>query len=203
MIGVDLDAQKLSLGLKPSYFEGEDSEGDADQTVKDVDEEAFEAAAELDSSNEDMELGEYNSKRPVVHGDVGASSECFTRRPYSSTACSPVRVLCHPERNTSSCSLIVSVRTKQCDDPKHCQLGSGMRMDDTEQDAAQHIGLRHQENGDDDEDDNEDEENTADSDDAGEAEEKGALSASTAAGACHLPGRAILALQPWQTQGLI
>ena len=63
MIGVDLDAQKLSLGLKPSYFEGEDSEGDADQTVKDVDEEAFEAAAELDSSDEDMELGEYCSKR--------------------------------------------------------------------------------------------------------------------------------------------
>ncbi len=198
MIGVDLDAQKLSLGLKPSYFEGEDSEGDADQTVKDVDEEAFEAAAELDSSDEDMELGEYCSERPVMHGDVGASSEC--RRPYSSTACSPVRVLCHPKRNTSSCSLIVSVRTKQCDDPKHCQLCSGMRMDDTEQDAAQQKGLRHQENTDD---DDEDEEDTAGSDDAEEAEEKGALSASTAAGACHLPGRAILALQPWQTQGLI
>ena len=64
MIGVDLDAQKLSLGLKPSYFEGEDGDGegadvDADQTMKDLDEEAFEAAAELDSSDEDMELGEY------------------------------------------------------------------------------------------------------------------------------------------------
>ena len=81
MIGVDLDAQKLSLGLKPSYFEGEDSEGDADQTIKDVEEEALEAAAELDSSDEDMELGEYCSKRPVMHEDVGASRECYTRMP--------------------------------------------------------------------------------------------------------------------------
>ena len=63
VIGVDLDAQKLSLGLRPSYFEGEDSEAegadvDADQTTRDVDEEAFEEAAELDSSDEDMGLGE-------------------------------------------------------------------------------------------------------------------------------------------------
>ena len=116
MIGVDLEAQKLSLGLKPSYFEGEDSGGEgadveADHAIKALDEEAFEAAAELHSSDEDMEFGEYCSKRPVMHGDVGASSECLARRPHLSTACLPGRVLCHPERNTSSCSLTVNSRT--------------------------------------------------------------------------------------------
>ena len=88
MIGVDLDAQKLSLGLKPSYFEGEDGEGDAadldaDQTVKDMDEEAFEAAAELDSSDEDMELGEYCRQKACSYArrywrPANALQECPT-----------------------------------------------------------------------------------------------------------------------------
>lgn len=108
MIGVDLDAQKLSLGLKPSYFEGEDSEGgaadlDADRTVKDVDEEAFEAAAELESSDEDMELGEYCRQKACPYAwRYLTSSKWFAGRPYLSTPCLPGRVLCHPERKTSS-----------------------------------------------------------------------------------------------------
>ena len=116
VIGVDLGAQKVSLGLKPSYFEGEDSEGegtdvDADQTDKDVDEEAFEAAAGLDSSDEDMELGE---KLP-------AYSRLFTKRPahlanelhegLASAQRACLCVLCHSESNCSCCSCIVIQRT--------------------------------------------------------------------------------------------
>ena len=54
-----------------------------------------------------------------------------------------------------------------------------MRIDDMEQDAAQHEGLRHQEDGD--EDQHERAEDSDDSDDAEDAEERAALSASTGA----------------------
>ena len=88
VIGVNLDAQKLSLGLRPSYFEGEDSvaEGtdvDADQIIKDVDEEAFEVAAELESSDEDIEVGEsFLLSFAKCHKTAGVFSKCLTGRPY-------------------------------------------------------------------------------------------------------------------------
>ncbi len=64
MIGIDPDAQKLSLGLKPSYFEGEE-EGleDADAADADLEEDTLEAAAEMESDNEDMEPGQTSSIR--------------------------------------------------------------------------------------------------------------------------------------------
>lgn len=74
-----------------------------------------------------------------------------------------------------------------------------MRIDDTEQDAAQHESLRREKIGNGDE----DEEDSDDNDDAGEAEEREALPASAGAGACHSPTQAICAFQPWQTRRLI
>jgi hypothetical protein len=59
VIGIDQEAQKLSLGLKPSYFEGEEEElEDADVAIADLEEDALEAAAELESDDEDIEPGQ-------------------------------------------------------------------------------------------------------------------------------------------------
>ena len=49
-----MDAQKLSLGLKPSYFEGEEEAEEPDLAADDMDEEAFAAAAEADSDEDDI-----------------------------------------------------------------------------------------------------------------------------------------------------
>lgn len=81
VIGIDTEAQKLSLGLKPSYFEGEEEEenpeDDADMAAEDVDEEAFEAAAGLDSNEDDIEPG--GSSRcyaiPVCCDQAGSGCE--------------------------------------------------------------------------------------------------------------------------------
>ena len=59
MIGIEQEAQKLSLGLKPSYFEGEEGEvEDVDVADADLEEDALEAAAELESDDEDIEPGQ-------------------------------------------------------------------------------------------------------------------------------------------------
>ena len=58
MIKIDREAQKLSLGLKPSYFEGEEAEDEEpDVAAGDMDKEAFEAAAEMESDEDDANLG--------------------------------------------------------------------------------------------------------------------------------------------------
>ena len=59
VIGIDQEGQKLSLGLKPSYFEGEEEDmEDADAADADLEEDALEAAAELESDDEDIEPGQ-------------------------------------------------------------------------------------------------------------------------------------------------
>jgi len=58
VIKIDRETQKLSLGLKPSYFEGEEAEDEEpDVAADDMDTEAFEAAAEVESGEEDTNLG--------------------------------------------------------------------------------------------------------------------------------------------------
>ena len=59
VIKIDHEAQKLSLGLKPSYFEGEEAgDEEPDVAIDDMDKEAFEAAAEMESDKDDDNLGE-------------------------------------------------------------------------------------------------------------------------------------------------
>ena len=53
-----MEAQKLSLGLKPSYFEGKEEEEVPDLAADDMDEEAFAAAAEVDSDEDTMTEGD-------------------------------------------------------------------------------------------------------------------------------------------------
>lgn len=54
-----MEAQKLSLGLRPSYFEGEAGEDkEPDLAADDMDEEAFAAAVEMDSDEDVAEEGE-------------------------------------------------------------------------------------------------------------------------------------------------
>ena len=53
-----MEAQKLSLGLKPSYFEGEEAEeNEPGLAGDDIDEEAFAADAEADSDEDDISAG--------------------------------------------------------------------------------------------------------------------------------------------------
>ena len=53
-----MEAQKLSLGLKPSYFEGEAGKDEEPElAADDIDEEAFAAAAEVDSDKDAIEAG--------------------------------------------------------------------------------------------------------------------------------------------------
>ena len=87
-----MEAQKLSLGLKPSYFEGEEEEDEPDLAADDMDEEAFAAAAEVDSDEDDMIAGRLKSCLPgqpfwssAEYADAGLPSNLCMLGMVSST----------------------------------------------------------------------------------------------------------------------